>query len=71
MPSRDQPIGFQNLLLEPAQLCAEYCETRASYRRNPTVGWIGDDMEQFLDALAPDRRNDSELGKMGTDRINH
>jgi hypothetical protein len=28
-------------------------------------------MEQFLDALAPDRRDDSELGKMGADRIDH
>ena len=35
------------------------------------VTWIGDDPEQFLDAIAADRRDDSELCKMGTDRIDH
>jgi hypothetical protein len=33
------------------------------------VAGIGDDFEQFLDAIAPDRRDDPEFGKMSTDRI--
>ncbi len=71
MLGRDQPVELQNLLLEPAQLSSESCETCASYRRNSIVSWIGNDMEQFLNALAPDRCNDPELGKMEPDRIDH
>jgi hypothetical protein len=29
--------------------------------------YIGDHFEQPLDTVAPDRRDDPELGKMGTD----
>ena len=71
MPGRDQPVELQYLLLKPVQLSSECCETSASYRRNPIIGRIGDDMEQFLDALASDRRDDPKLGKMGADRIDH
>ena len=37
----------------------------------PFIIRIGDDSEQLLDALATDRRNNPELGKMGADRIDH
>ena len=46
-------------------------ETRARNLRHPFVTWVGDDLEQFLDTIASDRRDDPELGKMGTDRIDH
>ena len=32
---------------------------------------IGDDIQQFLDTIAADRRDNPKLGKMGPDRINH
>ena len=42
-------------------------DTLRVYLRNSPVVWIGDDIEQFLDTVAPNRRNDPELGKMGPD----
>ena len=71
MPSHDQTVELQNLLLEPAQLSAECCETRTRDLRNSLVIWIGNDIEQLLDTIASDRRNDPKLGKMGPDRIDH
>src|SRR4051794_22444703 len=71
VPGRDQPVELQYLLLDPAQLSPECRKTRSSYLWNSLVVWIGDDSEQFLDTTAPDRCNDPELGKMGTDRIDH
>ena len=62
---------LQDLLLEPAQLCPERDQTRAGYLRNSPITWIGDDIEQFFDTLAPHRRDDPELGEMSTDRIDH
>src|SRR4029077_950595 len=32
---------------------------------------ISDDIEQIFNTIAPNRRNDAKLGKMGTDRIDH
>jgi hypothetical protein len=32
---------------------------------------IGDDIEQLLDTLASNRRNDPKLGKMRADRVDH
>jgi len=37
----------------------------------PFVIWISDYFEQRLHAIASDRRNDPELGKMGTDGVDH
>jgi hypothetical protein len=31
------------------------------------IGWIGDDLKQLLDTLAPDGGDDSELGQIGAD----
>ena len=39
--------------------------------RQTFVAWISDDIEQLLDTHTADRRDDPELGKMGTDRIDH
>jgi hypothetical protein len=46
-------------------------ETHTGHLRNPPVAWIGYDVEQFLDTVAPNRRNDPELGKMAPDRVDH
>jgi len=47
---------------EPAQLSAKSNETSACNLGHPFVAWVGDDIEQFLDTLASDRRDDPELG---------
>ena len=44
---------------------------RRGQPRELAVTCIGDDIEQLLDTLASDRRDDPELGKMGADRIDH
>ena len=64
VPGPDHTVELQNLLLEPAKLHSKCCETHMGYRRNPLVTWIGDDIEQFLNTIAADRRDDPELGKM-------
>src|SRR6478752_1358731 len=69
VPGPDQSVELQYLLLDPAQLSAECRQTRTSYFRNSLIVWIGQDIEQFLDTVAPDRCNDPELGKMGPDCI--
>jgi hypothetical protein len=71
MPGHDYTVELQDLLLEPAQLSPECSETRTGYRRNSLVARIGDDIEQFLDTFAADRRDDPELGKMGPNDIDH
>src|SRR5271168_3088982 len=71
VPVHDHPIGLQNLLLEAKQLSAERGETCARNLRHPVVVWIGNNMEQLLDALASDRRDNAKLRKVGSDRINH
>jgi hypothetical protein len=38
---------------------------------HPLVGWIGNNMEQFVDPLAPDRRDNAKLRKVCSDRIDH
>jgi len=71
VPGVDHPVELENLLLKDPQLGTERRKTRARNLRHPFVTWIGNDPEQFLDAFAADRRDDSELCKMGTDRINY
>ena len=71
VPGPDQPAELQDLLFHPSQLSPECRETRTSYLWNPPVVRIGDNSEQLLDAVTPDRRNDPELGKMSPDRIDH
>jgi Uncharacterized protein conserved in bacteria (DUF2147) len=57
VPGHDYTVELQDLLLEPAQLSPECSETRTGYRRNSLVARIGDDIEQFLDTFASDRRD--------------
>src|SRR6266404_2783134 len=64
-------VELQDLRLEHSQLGAESGKTRARNLRHPFVTWVGDDPEQFLDTIAPDRSDDPVLGKMGADRIDH
>src|ERR1022692_4042294 len=64
-------ISRSNSRICPAQLSSECQETRTSYLRNSLVVWIGYDIEQLLDTVTPDRRNDPELGKMGPDCIDY
>src|SRR6267154_4104157 len=67
----DHTVELQDLRLEHSQLGAESGKTRARDLGHPFVIWVGDDPEQFLDTIAPDRSDDPVLGKMGADRIDH
>jgi hypothetical protein len=71
VPGRDHSIKVQDLRLQHPQLGAKSSHARAGNLGQPLIAGIGDDMEQLLDAVAPDRRHDAELGEMGTDRIDH
>ena len=67
MPGDDAPVELQDLSLQCSQLTAESSKTRTGHFREPAVGCIGDDLKQLLDAPAPDRGDDPELGKMRAD----
>jgi hypothetical protein len=71
MPSHDHSVELQNLLLEPSQLHPEGCETRTRYARHSLIGGIGNNVEQFLDTIAPDWRDDPEFGEVRADCIDH
>src|SRR5437773_2170286 len=71
VPGHDQPIELQDLLLEAEQLSAERGKARASNLRHPFVARVGNNMQQFRDPFTPDRRDDTELGEVRADRINH
>ena len=69
VPGPDQLVELQDPLLDHPQLRPKSGQTCAELRNR--CHWIGDDIEQFLDTVTPNRRNDPELGKMGPDRIDH
>src|SRR5450432_1474515 len=71
MPGHDHTVELQDLFLEPAQLSAQCCEARARNLGHPFVTRIGNYIEQLLNPLATDRRDDPELSKMSPDHINH
>src|SRR4030088_1056974 len=71
VPGHDHPIKLHNLLLEAEQLSAERGKTRTGNLRHPFVAWVGNNMQQFRDSSTPDRRDNAELGKVRSDRINH
>jgi hypothetical protein len=52
-------------------LSAERGKARTGNLGHPLVARVGNNMEQFGDPSAPDRRNNAELGEMRSDRINH
>src|SRR6266403_6072522 len=71
VPGHDHPIKLQDLLLEAKQLSAERGKARAGNLRHPFVARVGNNMQQFHDTFTPDRRDNAELGKVSSDRINH
>src|SRR6476659_5202996 len=71
MPGQDAPIELQDLCLEHPQLRAKGGKTLTCDLWHPLVIRIGDDVEELLDTVAANRRDDPELGEMGADRIDH
>ena len=71
MPSQDAPIKLQDLRLQRPQLHAKGGKTFARHLRHAIIIRIGDDIEQLLDTVAADRPDNTELGKMRADRIDH
>ena len=71
VPVHDHPIERQNLLFEAEQLTAKRGNTCARNLRHPFIVAVSNDMEQFLDALAPDRRDNAKLRKVSSDRIDY
>src|SRR2546430_10486263 len=71
VPGHDQSIELHNLLLETEQLSAERGETCAGNLRHPPVAWIGNNMQKFRNPFASDRRDNTKLGKVRPDRIDH
>ena len=67
MPGDDASVELQDLGLQCPQLTAESSKTRTGYLGKPVVGFIGDDFQQLFDTPAPDRGDNSELGKIGAD----
>jgi hypothetical protein len=71
VPGHDHSIELQNLLLDAEQLIAERGKTRTGNLWHPFSTRVGHNMQQFRDTFAPDRRDNAELGKVRSDRINH
>ena len=71
MPGHDVAVELQDLRLEHTQLRAKGGNTLAGDLWHAIVIRIGDDVEQLLDTVAADRRDNSELGKMRADGIDH
>ena len=71
VPGHDHSIELQNLLLDAEQLIAERGKTRTGNLWHPFFTRVGHNMQQFRDTFAPDRRDNAELGKVRSDRINH
>src|SRR5258706_2242734 len=71
VPGHDHPIKLQDLLLEAEQLSAERGKARAGNLWHPFVARVGNNMQQFVDSFAPDRRDNAELGEVRADRVNH
>ena len=70
VPGQDHPIELQDLLLEGEQLSTERGKARAGNLWYPLVVQVGNNMQQFRDPFAPNRRDNAELGKVRSDRIN-
>jgi hypothetical protein len=52
-------------------LIAERGKARAGNLWHPFVARVGNNMQQFGDSFAPDRRDNAELGEVRADRVNH
>jgi hypothetical protein len=71
VPGHDHPIELQDLLLEAEQLSAERGKVRAGDPRYPLIARVGNNTQQFRDSFASDRRDNTKLGEVRSDRINH
>jgi hypothetical protein len=71
VPGHDQTVRLKNLRFEHLQLGPKSGKTRTCRLGHSFVAPIGSDIEQCLDAAAPDWRDDPELSKMSADRIDH
>jgi hypothetical protein len=65
VPGRGQAIELQYLGLQHPQLGAKGGKARARHLGQPFVTGIGDQIEQLINTVASDRRDNPELGKMG------
>jgi hypothetical protein len=71
VPGHNHPIKLHNLLLKTEELIAERGKARTGNLWHSPVARVGNNMQQFRDSFAPDRRDNAELGKVRSDRINH
>ena len=62
VPSPDHTIELQYLSLQHSQLGAERCNTRTRDLGQSSVTCISDHVEQLVDTIASDRRDDAKLG---------
>jgi hypothetical protein len=69
VPGHDTPIEWRYLGFQRQQLGTESGNARTRYFKQPGVLCIGDNFERLLDTIAPDRRDDPDLGKVRADRI--
>ena len=67
MPGRDATIECQYLGSQRQQLRTKSSNARTSYLWDPGVICIRDNFEQLVDAIATNRRDDPELGKICAD----
>jgi hypothetical protein len=67
VPGHDAAIECQYLGFQRQQLGAKSGNARPRYFGKPGVICIGDNLKQPLDTIAPNRRDDSELGKIRAD----
>src|SRR5688572_30176630 len=64
MPSHNASIELKDLCLQHPQLRAECSNAVASNLRHAIIIGISHNIEQLLDAITPDGRDDAKLGKM-------
>jgi hypothetical protein len=69
MPSHDQTVKLKKQGFEHLLLGSECGKTRTCHLGHSFVAPVGSDVEQFLHAMASDRRDNPELSKMSADRI--
>jgi hypothetical protein len=69
MPGCDAAVELQDLRFQRSQLSTKSRNIGAGAFGEPGVICIGDDFEQLLDATAPDRCDDPELGQVSSDGI--
>src|SRR5664279_3467946 len=71
VPGQDHPLKLQHLLLESKQLSTERGKAGTGNLRHPLVVRVGNNAQQFCDPFTPDWRDNTELGEVRPDRIDH